>query len=248
MGRLHLGMGAASYLVSGVWAMSLVVGVILALQGQQMIPSYFRDDKTLFPIWPTIDPGAALRLFMATMIVVLLPKVLGLLLAWKQARRERNFFGAIRVTIGVLIETVYSMLIAPIFMVTQTVGATEILAGRDSGWKPQKRNDGGLTFDDAMWFARWHTAIGGIVGAIAWTVSPALFAWMSPVILGLVLAGPVSWLTSRRAGPIERWALATNEDRMPPAVLIDAGHRGRDWARRIATPGGLSEQPDAAAA
>ena len=126
--------------------------------------------------------------------------------------------------------------------------AKQALKPCDSGWKPQKRNDGGLTFDDAMWFARWHTAIGAIVAAIAWTVSPALFAWMSPVILALVLAGPVSWLTSRRAGPIERWALATNEDRMPPAVLIDAGHRGRDWARRIATPGGLSQQPDAAAA
>ncbi|MFA5958434.1 glucans biosynthesis glucosyltransferase MdoH [Hyphomicrobium sp.] len=248
MGRLHLGMGAASYLISGVWALSLIVGVVLALQGQQMIPSYFRDDKTLFPIWPTIDPGAALRLFLGTMIVVLLPKALGLVLAWKQARKERNFFAAVQVTIGVLIETVYSMLIAPIFMVTQTVGSAEILAGRDSGWKPQKRNDGALTFDDAMWFARWHTAIGGIAGAIAWTVSPALLAWMSPVILGLVLAGPVSWLTSRRAGPIERWALATNEDRRPPPVLVDAGHRSRDWERKIATPGGLSAQPDAAAA
>ncbi len=248
MGRLHLGMGAASYLVSGVWAMSLVVGVILALQGQQMIPSYFRDAKTLFPIWPTIDPGAALRLFLATLIVVLLPKALGLVLAWKQARRERNALGAIRVTIGVMIETVFSMLIAPILMVTQTVGSAEILAGLDSGWKPQKRSDGNLTFDDAMWFARWHTAIGAIVAAIAWTVSPGLLAWMAPVELGLLLAGPVSWLTSLRAGPIERWALATNEDRKPPAVLIDAGHRARDWARRMATPGGLAPRPDAAAA
>jgi membrane glycosyltransferase len=38
-----------------------------------MIPSYFRDAKTLFPIWPIIDPGAALRLFLATLVVVLLP-------------------------------------------------------------------------------------------------------------------------------------------------------------------------------
>jgi membrane glycosyltransferase len=248
MGRLHLGMGATSYLISGVWALSLIVGVVLALQGQQMIPSYFRDAKTLFPIWPIIDPGAALRLFLATLVVVLLPKALGLALAWKQARAERNFLGTIRVTFGVLIETIYSMLIAPIFMVTQTVGAVEILAGLDSGWKAQRRNDGALPFDDAMWFARWHTLIGAIVAVIAWTVSPGLLAWMAPVILGLVLAGPVSWLTSLKAGPIERWALATHVDRKPPPVLVDAGHRERNWARRAATPGDIISQPEAAAA
>jgi membrane glycosyltransferase len=248
MGRVHLGMGATSYLISGVWALSLIVGVVLALQGQQMIPSYFRDAKTLFPIWPIIDPGAALRLFLATLVVVLLPKGLGLALAWKQARAENNLLGAIRVTFGVLIETIYSMLIAPIFMVTQTVGAVEILAGLDSGWKPQRRNDGALSFDDAMWFARWHTLIGLIVAAIAWTVSPGLLAWMAPVILGLLLAGPVSWLTSLKAGPIERWTLTTDVDRKPPPVLIDAGHRERNWARRAATPGGLSPRPEAAAA
>ena len=254
MGRIHLGMGAASYLISAVWAASLIVGLVLALQGQQMIPSYFRDSKTLFPIWPIIDPGAALRLFLATLIVVLLPKGLGLVLAWKKARRQHDPIGAIRVTVGVAIETVFSILIAPILMVTQTVGAIEILAGRDSGWKAQKRRDGALTFDDAMYFARWQTGIGLAASVIAWTVSPGLLAWMAPVLLGLLLAGPVSWLTSQKAGAFSRWALATHVDREPPAVLIDASHRSRDWARRIATPGGLlprhlpSSREDAAAA
>lgn len=248
MGRLHLGMGAASYLISAVWALSLIVGIVLALQGQQMIPSYFRDAKTLFPIWPIIDPGAALRLFLATLVVVLLPKFLGLILAWKQARAQHDFIGAMRVTAGVFVETIYSMLIAPIFMVTQTVGAVEILAGLDSGWKPQNRDDGALSFDDAMWFSRWHTLIGLIAGGIAWTVSPGLLAWMAPVILGLVLAGPVSWLTSLKAGRIERWALATHVDRSPPAVLVQADHCEQHWARRAATPGGLSPRPEAAAA
>ena len=107
MGRVHLGMGAMSYLISAVWALSLIVGLVLALQGQQIIPSYFRDAKTLFPIWPIIDPGAALRLFLATLGVVLLPKGLGLLLEWKRARREGNAMHAVRSTIGVLYETIY---------------------------------------------------------------------------------------------------------------------------------------------
>lgn len=248
MGRLHLGMGATAYLISAVWALSLIVGIVLALQGQQMIPSYFRDAKTLFPIWPIIDPGAALRLFLATIVVVLLPKFLGLFLVWKHALAERSPLGALRVTLGVFTETIYSMLIAPIFMVTQTVGSIQILAGFDSGWKAQRRNDGALPFDDAMWFSRWHTAIGIIASVIIWNVSPGLLGWMLPVLLGLVFAGPVSWLTSLKAGPIERWMLATAEDRAPPPVLVDAEHRARNWSERIAVADALAGTPEAAAA
>ena len=230
MGRVHLGMGATSYLISGIWALSLVVGLVLALQGQQIIPSYFQDSKTLFPIWPIIDPGAALRLFLATLAVVFLPKGLGLILEWKRAREARDGFGAMRATLGVIYETIFSMLIAPILMVTQTVGAAQILFGRDSGWNAQKRDDGAISLADALTFARWHTAIGVVVAAVAWTHSPGLLAWMAPVVLGLVLAGPVSWLTSRPAGPIARWALATREDLQPAPVIVAARKRAETWA------------------
>ena len=233
MGRVHLGMGAASYLISAIWALSLLVGLVLALQGQQIIPSYFQDAKTLFPIWPVIDPGAALRLFLATLAVVLLPKGLGLILEWKRARNERDIGHALRATIGVAYETVFSMLIAPILMLTQTVGSFQIFAGLDSGWKAQKRDDGALHFEDAMRFARWHTAIGMIVAAIAWTVSPGLLAWMAPVVLGLVLAGPVSWLTSRRVGRFASWALATSVQRAPPPILKAVEARAKEWAVRL---------------
>ena len=249
MGRVHLGMGATSYLISAVWAMSLVVGLVLALQGSQMIPSYFQDAKTLFPIWPIIDPGAALRLFLATLAVVLLPKGLGLILEWKRARSARDGIGALRSTLGVMVETVFSMLIAPILMLTQTVGSLQIFLGRDSGWSAQKRDDGALSIEDAMWFARWHTAIGALVAAIAWSVSPGLLAWMAPVVLGLLFAGPVSWLTSRRAGRFTSWALSTFEDIRPAPVLVAANARTSEWAQRqnaLARPAAQLENAAAA--
>ena len=244
MGRVHLGMGATSYLISAVWAASLAVGVVLALQGQKIIPSYFEDSKTLFPIWPIIDPGAALRLFLATLVVVLLPKLLGLILELKKAAAVRDAAGAVRTTLGVLYETVFSMLIAPILMLTQTVGSIQIFAGADSGWTAQRRDDGLISFADAMWFARWHTLIGLVTAGIAYAVSPGLLGWMAPVILGLVLAGPVSWLTARPAGPFARWALATAEDKSPPAILIEANTRSQAWAVHMAQCGsgaGLAE-------
>jgi len=234
MGRVHLGMGAASYLISMIWALSLVVGLVLALQGGQFIPSYFEDSKTLFPIWPVIDPGAALRLFLATLAVVFLPKGLGLLLEWRRARHLRSPLHAIRSTFGVLYETIYSMLIAPILMITQSVGAIEIFAGLDSGWKAQKRDDGALRFIDAMHFARMHTAIGAIVAIIAWKVSPGLLVWMSPVVAGLLLAGPVSWVTSHPAGAFSRWALATREELQPPRIVEEASLATNGWRERLA--------------
>ena len=234
MGRVHLGMGAASYLISGIWAASLVVGIVLALQSQQIIPSYFEDSKTLFPIWPTIDAGAALRLFLATIVVVMLPKGLGLMLEWRRARSNRDWGGALRTTFGVLYETVFSMLLAPILMLTQTVGSIQIFAGLDSGWSAQRRDDGAISFAGAMWFARWHTAIGLVTAAIAYRVSPGLLGWMAPVIAGLVLAGPVSWFTSHRAGMFARWVMATSEDKRPPAILVATDAKAREWASKAA--------------
>ena len=68
----------------------------------------------------------------------------------------------------------------------------------------QKRDDGAMTFEDAMYFARWHTAVGAIVAVIAWKVSLGLLAWMAPVILGLLVAGPVTWLS-----PVHAWHSST---------------------------------------
>lgn len=245
MGRVHLGLGAASYLISGIWFLSLAVGVVLALQGGQFIPSYFEDAKTLFPIWPVIDPGAALRLFLATLGVVLLPKGLGLILEWKRARAHRDALHALRVTLGTVYETVFSMLIAPILMITQTIGAVQIFAGVDSGWTAQKRDDGRLTFFDAMHFARIHTGVGAVVAIIAWKVSPGLLGWMAPVVAGLLLSGPVSWLTSRPADPVSRWLLATREEIAPPEIVTTAGEAAERW-RQMAETGGLSGLPKAA--
>jgi len=153
-------MGATSYLMSLVWASSLVVGVVLALQGQQMIPSYFIDEKTLFPVWPVTDPGAALRLFFATMLVVLMPKFLGVALEIKRARHARESLGATRALLGVVTETLFSVLLSPILMVTQTAAVFQVLFGLDSGWRTQSRDGAGIRFMDALRYHRWHILVG----------------------------------------------------------------------------------------
>jgi membrane glycosyltransferase len=234
MGRLHLLMGATSYLMSLVWASSLVVGIILALQGQQMIPSYFIDEKTLFPVWPVTDPGAALRLFFATMLIVLMPKFLGLALEIKRARHAREFLGATRALFGVLTETLFSVLLSPILMVTQTAAVFQVLFGIDSGWRAQSRNGEGITFMDALRYHRWHMLVGVLTGIVCWEASPLVLAWMAPVIVGLVLAAPLSWYTSRPAQRSLRTLLSTRDGRSPPAIVESARKATGEWADHIA--------------
>jgi membrane glycosyltransferase len=234
MARMHLAMGAFSYLVSAIWALSLAVGVVLALQGRQMLPSYFLDSKTLFPIWPVIDPGAAMRLFLATMAVVLLPKALGLALELKRAHQARELFGMPRAIAGVAVETVFSMLLAPILMMTQTASVIQILLGRDSGWNAQRRDSAGLDFMDALQFHWRHALSGAILAVLAWEASPGLLIWMSPVVAGLILSGPLSWLTAQPAGPVLSVVLSTPEDRAPASILLRALRHKAIWTERLA--------------
>ncbi len=234
MGRLHLLMGATSYLMSLVWASSLLVGIVLALQGQQMIPSYFIDEKTLFPVWPVTDPGAALRLFFATMLIVLMPKFLGLALEIKRTRHAREALGVTRAVLGVITETLFSILLSPILMVTQTVAVFQVLFGLDSGWRTQSRDGAGIPFTEAVRYHRWHMLIGVVMALACYEASALVLAWMSPVIVGLILAAPLTWLTSRRASRPLRTLLSTREGRSPPAIVESARRATGEWADHIA--------------
>ena len=236
MGRVHLTMGAFAYLVSGVWAASLVVGLVLLLQGQQLIPSYFQDSKTLFPVWPVIDPGAALRLFMATMAVVLLPKGLGLLLELQRVYAHREWGGIPRAISAVAVETVWSMLIAPILMMTQTSACAQILMGRDAGWKPQSRDETGIPIRDALRFHSMHIVVGVTLAFLCYMTTPELAIWMAPVIAGLMLSAIINWVTARPAGFVMRWMLSTPQDRAPAPILARADDLAGIWATRMKAP------------
>ncbi len=233
MGRLHLFMGAMAYIVSAIWAGSLAVGLVLALQGQQLLPSYFTDAKTLFPIWPVIDPGAAMRLFLATMAVVLLPKALGLALEIKRAHRARELFGMPRAVAGVTTETLFSMLFAPIMMMTQTASVLQIVFGRDAGWKAQRRDGTCMELADAIRFHGSHIFAGIVVTIVCWYTSPGLLVWMSPVVLGLVLSGLLNWYTSQTAGPAMTAVLSTPADRSPASIEIRALRHATSWRERF---------------
>ena len=231
--RLHLAMGTYSYLASALWALSLVVGVVLSVQSAYTLPVYFHDEKTLFPLWPVIDPTKALYLFLGTVTVVLLPKVLGIVSALVRrdvAARNLGWF-----LLGAGIETLFSILVAPILMLTQTSAVLEILRGKDAGWSVQRRHGEALPFDEVVRFHKWHVLTGIALATICSFVSLYVFAWMAPIIIGQLLAVGLSMATSR---PPPSWinrALATAEETQPPPIILAVSDRHAEWARRLTT-------------
>lgn len=223
--RLHLGLGICSYLASPMWLLFLMCGMLISLQARFIRPEYFPPDFSLFPKWPVQDPVRSAGLFVATILILIVPKMLGLArFASFRAERQRSG-GTIRLIGSILLEIIISGLIAPVMMWMQSIAVLQILLGKDAGWQAQRRDlvlsNFGLTW------RRYAppTLVGALLGLAGYAVAAPLFFWMSPFILGLLLAAPMALVTSSaRIGSVMRKAglFLIPEEREPPAVLVRA--------------------------
>ena len=223
--RLHMLMGIGSYITSPLWLVFLLAGIAISLQSRFVHPVYFGRTRTLFPLWPHVDPVLAAQVFVFTMAILLAPKLLGLVAALTDREVLRGTGGPARLVASILVETVLGGLVAPIAMLLQTGAVISILLGRDSGWNAQRRDDGSAPLREVS-RAYWRTtAFGAVLAGAALVVSLPLMLWMLPVLIGLALAIPLVALTSSRsAGEALARAglLLIPEERSPPAVLVAA--------------------------
>src|SRR5579871_362716 len=223
--RQHFATGIMGYLASPLWMMQLIVGIVLVLQSHYIRPEYFTAEFSLFPAWPRFDYERALQLFELTIAILLAPKFLGLLLALIDKKTRSGSGGALGLIASTFVEIIISAALAPIMMLIQSGSVAQILSGRDTGWNPQRRDDGSIPFSSIARRHRSHALLGVITLFAAALISPSLVVWMSPTIAGLILSIPLSWasgnltigLAMRRIG-----LLRTPEETSPPAVVSRA--------------------------
>ncbi len=240
--RQHMIAGIMGYVASPLWMLQLFVGIVLVFQASYIRPEYFPSGFALFPAWPRFDAEKSLNLFALTMAILLAPKLFGLVLALLHKASRRGYGGMIRLIISTLFETLMSALLAPIMMLIQTGHVAHFLFGFDTGWNPQRRDDGSVPFKAIVRRHRSHVAMGLLTLGAGLLISPSLVAWMSPTILGLVLAIFLSWATGqlslgiflRRSG-----LLGTPEERLKPRVVRRANQLARKLAREVADADGL---------
>ena len=223
LSRVHFLTGIVSYVSSPMWLALLLVSSLVSAIETTKRPQYFLPGPHTLPQWPQIRAGETAVLFALTLVVLLLPKILGAFLALRDRHLRRQFGGAARLGMSLLVEQFFSVLLAPSMMLFHSTFVAQTLLGKAVSWNAQDRSDRGVTLREAFRRQKWHLVFGLAWGAIMLRVAPHFFWWLTPVLVGLICGVWVTAWTSRTsAGRIaQRWGLLLiPEETAPPRELM----------------------------
>lgn len=221
LSRIHMVMGIMSYLSSPLWLLFLIFTGLQAYVQSQTMPVYFFGDN-IFPVWPESYAVEMTTVLYVTLIMLFSPKLFGLLLLFSKPSRVKTYGGFFRVLLSVVLESLFSVLTAPVLMLYQSKFVVAILLRRSVGWPPQNRDDHRLSLKEATLAHGGQTLVGLVTGYLSWEYVPSFFWWFTPVLLGLLLAIPMSMFSSsaKRGLFAQRLGLfLTPEEYQPPRVL-----------------------------
>jgi membrane glycosyltransferase len=226
--RLHLIFGIFGYVASPLWLAFLVTfdWIYCVQQFTEL------SDITVASFNPLLKNLSgtehAFLIFVICMTVILLPKFLSLIDLSFDWPRRKEFGGLLNATGGVMAETVFSTLHAPLLMLWHTRFVLTNIAGISVGWTTQRRTADGTDWIYAMQRHWGHTLIGVLWGWFTWKLEPGLFWWFTPVLAGMVLSVPLSVLTSRSSLGAHAKKLGlflTPEETRPPMEIVSLRSR-----------------------
>jgi len=138
---------------------------------------------------------AAIGFAIGTAAVLFVPKLLALALVLTQGARD--FGGADRVILSVLLEALLSAVLAPIRMLFHTQFVIAALTGWRLHWKSPPREDTETTWSEAFSRHVVHTLVGVVWAAAIYRLAPSYAWWFLPLAGSLTLSIPLSVYTSR---------------------------------------------------
>ncbi|HUG25377.1 MAG TPA: glucans biosynthesis glucosyltransferase MdoH [Albitalea sp.] len=232
--RAMFGTGAMAYLSAPLWLGFVLLGAL----------SWFFGGHAASGAGAGV-PIEMMALWACTLAMLLLPRALGVLLIALKGELPL-YGGAVAAVKGALVEAALSVLQAPLRMVAHSLFVFVALTGLRLDWKSPPREASAIPWRDAAQrFAPvFVLAAAALAGAAA--LDPRMALWLAPVALPLLLATPLSVLTSQ-VGLGERLraagVLSTPEEHRTPPVLRQAWAHVRQpsaeprWADMVTDPG-----------
>jgi membrane glycosyltransferase len=184
--------GIFAYLASPVWLIFLVSSLAAPMFAPP--PVYF-DGRSPFPVFPHPETTVALALLFGVGALLILPKAI-LLIRALVLGQGKQFGGGWLASLSAVCELFLTSLLAPIHMMFQTRSVLEILSGRDAGWPAASRDDGTLSFWEALSGSWWMVLTGAASLAFSHLYVPDLWFWLLPVAVPLAMSPLLIWSTA----------------------------------------------------
>jgi membrane glycosyltransferase len=202
--------------------MFLALSTALQVVHTLMEPTYFLQPRQLFPVWPQWRPELAIALFSTTMVLLFLPKMLSVVLIWFKG--SKAYGGPLRLLASLVLETLFSVLLAPVRMLFHTVFVVSAFLGWEVVWNSPQRDDDATPWSEA--FKRHGSQMAlGLVWATGMGLLDLNFLWwLAPIVFSLILSPFVSVMSSRSTlGLKSKKAklFLIPEEYSPPQELVD---------------------------
>lgn len=212
--RFMLFQGIFAYVAPLIWLAFILVSIAaIPLAGEL---NYFPLENWPFPVFPDDQTPKAIGLAVGIFGLLVMPKVLVGLDAVATGR-SRGFGGMGRSLRSVILELALSSIVAPVLLAFQSRSVVQVLSGRDGGWPPNNRGDGGLSLSES-WAAGGWISFWGLIGmVVTQMVAPVLTLWLLPVTLPMMAAPLLIWWTSR---PVLQAHFPVPTDMPPPVVAL----------------------------
>jgi len=230
--RAMMAIGVMAYASAFFWAIFLILTSAEVAAGLLVLPDYFPERWSLFPLWPIWHPEVAIALLTTTALLLVLPKILSFLLILKN-RQAAHFGGPLRLAIGIAVEFLLSTSLAPIRMWFHSKFVLLTLLGRQIKWGAQRRNEAEIGWLEAL---RQHGV--SMAFALAWIsaaywLNESFIWWLFPVCGPLMLSVPLSVYSSRvRLGRALRdWKLLLIPEEGAPIEVLERLHAALDAKR-----------------
>ncbi|RMN93732.1 Glucans biosynthesis glucosyltransferase H [Pseudomonas coronafaciens pv. coronafaciens] len=217
--------GVMSYLSAPLWFFFLVLSTALLAVNTLMEPTYFLEPRQLYPLWPQWHPEKAVALFSTTIVLLFLPKLLSVILIW--AKGAEGFGGKLKVTVSMLLEMLFSVLLAPVRMLFHTRFVLAAFLGWAATWNSPQRDDDSTPWIEAVKRHGPQTLLGACWALLVFWLNPSFLWWLAPIVVSLMLSIPVSVISSRTGLGLkardEKFFLIPEEFE-PPQELISTDH------------------------
>lgn len=204
--RAMLATGAMAYLSAPLWLLFVGVGALLwAFGGRDAVA----PEPAVLALWST------------TLVMLVLPRLIGVL-ALMGAQRRRRYGGAGALLRGALLEGLLSALQAPVRMAAHTLFVVVALTGLKLDWKSPSREAHRVAWRDAARRFGMPGAVAAAAVAAMAQVDGLAALWLAPIALPLLLAVPLSVATSLPSLGLwlrRRQLLLTPEEAWTPTVL-----------------------------